>query len=76
MYLVQWNYLEPQNTLLNVAKDVHLNNRTETTHYAQNYLLNCFIVCYCIILSKFSQQNLRAALHFRSRKYGSRPLFK
>ena len=31
---------------------------------------------YRVILSKFFQQSLWAALHFRSRKYGSRPLSK
>ena len=39
---IPWNF---QNTLLSVAKDVHLNNHSKTTRYAQNYLLNCFIVC-------------------------------
>ena len=28
-----------------VAKDVYLNNCSKTTHCAQKYLLNCFIVC-------------------------------
>jgi len=31
---------------------------------------------YRVILLKFFQQSLRAALHFRSREYGSRPLSK
>jgi len=39
------NYLEFPYMLLSVAKDVYLDNRSKTTHYAQNCLLNCFIVC-------------------------------
>ena len=31
--------------VFSVAKDVYLNNRSKTTHYAQDYFLNCFIVC-------------------------------
>jgi len=31
--------------LLRVAKDVYLNTCSKMTYYAQNYLLNCFIVC-------------------------------
>ena len=32
------NYLDFQSTLLSVAKNVHLNNCSKTTHYAQKYL--------------------------------------
>ena len=39
---ITWN---SRNTLLSVAKDVYLNNRSKTTYYTQKYLLNCFIVC-------------------------------
>ena len=28
-----------------IRKDAYLNNHSKTTHYTQNYLLNCFIVC-------------------------------
>ena len=39
------NYLEILKYVVNVAKDAYLNNRSKSTHYAQNYLLNCFMVC-------------------------------
>jgi len=74
------NYLEFLNTLLSVAKDAYLNNCSKSTHYAQNYLLNCFIVCllyYSLeILPTKPQVSLKSGFHLRSHKYGSRPLFK
>ena len=48
---------------------------SKTTHYAQKYILNCFIVflsCY----SKILPANFRSALHFHLCKYRSCPLFK
>ena len=38
------NYLDFPKYLLNVAKDAYLNNCPKTIHYAQKYLLNCFIL--------------------------------
>ena len=32
------------NSRLSVIKDVYLNSCSKTAHYAQKYLLNCFIV--------------------------------
>ena len=46
---------------LSVAKDAYLKKCSKTTHYVQNYLLKSF---YRVILLKFFQESLQAALHF------------
>ena len=57
--------------LLGVAKDAYLNYCSKTTHY-RTIFLTVLWSFYRVILLKFFQQSLWAALHFRSRKYRSR----
>ena len=52
-----------------VAKNSYLNNHSKSIHYTHSLSIVLFF-------RNSPQQSLRAALHFRSRKYGSRPLFK
>jgi len=57
--------------LLSVVKDAYLNNyNTLCTKISFKLFYSLFIVLF------FFQQSLRAALNFRLRKYGSRPLSK
>ena len=51
-------------------------NCSKTTHYAQNYLFDFFIVFLLCYSLKFFQQSLQAALHFCVHKCGSRPFSK
>ena len=62
--------------LLSVSKGVYLNNYSQTTRYTQKHLFHCVIVFYTVILWKFFQQSIQAALHFRSCRYRSRSHFK
>ena len=46
LYLINsWIIWNSRNMLISAVKNAYLNNHSKTTHYAQKYLLNCFIVC-------------------------------
>ena len=42
--------------LWSVAKDVFLSSHSKTTHYTQNYLLNCFSLSIVLFFQKFSNK--------------------
>ena len=54
-----------RNTLSSVAKDAYLNYYSKTTHYAQEYLLNCFIVF--LLCYSFKKPMRPSALFFSCR---------